>query len=266
MAINSRIQASSADPAIATARRRSAKGGDITLKSGKTSGVAINIANTGQLLSLLDPAAPGPGGKVTILATGASSVANVNGKIVADRGTIDIRHTGDAGQINLEGPGASDAVDAHGDVIKVAALGNDGVLTIGNGLLSADTTLKLYANSSNGTVNFIANVTLTGASSKIIAGDTVKVFDSVVVTIGMSPADIYTNHAHYSSSNGGDGTTTGKFMSSGFPAVTTHPGATPPPFDDLPPPGTLTTNGTSSTKVMHQDSVNHERHDDEHKG
>ena len=268
VAINSRIQASSADPAIATARRRSAKGGDITLKSGKTSGVAINIANTGQLLSLLDPAAPGPGGKVTILATGASSVANVNGKIVADRGTIDIRHTGDAGQINLGGPGASDAVDAHGDVIKVAALGNDGVLTIGTGLLSADTTLKLYANSSNGTVNFIANVTLTGASSKIIAGDTVKVFDSVVVTIGMSPADIYTNHAHYSSSNGGDGTTTGIFIPSGFigPAVTTHPGATPPPFDDLPPPGTPTTNGTSSTKVMYQDSVNHERHDDEHKG
>ena len=32
VAINSRIQASSADPAIATARRRSAKGGDITLK------------------------------------------------------------------------------------------------------------------------------------------------------------------------------------------------------------------------------------------
>src|SRR5207302_9001805 len=125
---------------------------------------------------------------------------------------------------------------------------------IGGGTLSADTTLKLYANSSNGTVNFIANVTLTGASSKIIAGDNVKVFDSVVVTIGMSPADIYTNHAHYSSSNGGDGTTTGIFIPSGFigPAVTTHPGATPPPFDDLPPPGTLTTNGTSSTNVKTQ--------------
>jgi len=142
----------------------------------------------------------------------------------------------------------------HADVLKVDALGTNGVLNIGGGTLSADTTLKLYANSSNGTVNFIANVTLTGASSKIIAGDTVKVFDSVVVTIGMSPADIYTNHAHYSSSNGGDGTTTGIFIPSGFigPAVTTHPGATPPPFDDLPPPGTLTTNGTSSTNVKTQ--------------
>jgi hypothetical protein len=73
------------------------------------------------------------------------------------------------------------------------------------------------------------------------------------VTIGVSPADIYTNHAHYSSSNGGDGTTTGIFTSSGFvgPAVTTHLGAAPPPFDDLPPPATpTTTSGTSSTNVI----------------
>src|SRR4029077_3225587 len=162
VAINSRVQASSADPAITTARRRSANGGNITLKSGKPSGVAINISNTGQLLSLLDAAAPGPGGKVTILATGANSSATVNGTLRADRGTIDIRHTGDAGQINLGGSGARDAVDAHADVIKVAALGNNGVLTIGNGVLSADTTLKLYSPGSNGTVNFVADVTLGG--------------------------------------------------------------------------------------------------------
>jgi hypothetical protein len=143
----------------------------------------------------------------------------------------------------------------HADVLKVGALGTNGVLNIGGiggGTLSADTTLKLYANSSTGTVNFTADVTLTGASTKIIAGDTVKVFDSVVVTIGMSPVDIYTNHAHYSSVNGGDGTTTGIFTSSGLvgPAVTTHLGVAPPAFDDLPPPATpTTTSGTSSTKI-----------------
>jgi len=49
--------------------RRSTSGGSITLKSGKTSGVAIKIANSGQLLSLLDAVAPGPGGKVVIQAT-----------------------------------------------------------------------------------------------------------------------------------------------------------------------------------------------------
>ena len=133
---------------------------------------------------MLDAAAPGPGGKVTILATGANSNANINGKITADRGTIDIRHSGDSGQIFLGGPGESDHIEAHADVIKVAALGNNGVLTVGNGLLSADTTLKLYSPGSNGTVNFVADVTLGGASTKIIAGNTVNIFNGVIVTIG----------------------------------------------------------------------------------
>jgi hypothetical protein len=215
VAINSRVQASSADPAITTARRRSANGGNITLKSGKPSGVAINISNTGQLLSLLDAAAPGPGGKVTILATGANSSARINGTLRADRGTIDIRHTGDAGQINLGGPGASDAIGVHGDVIKVAALGNNGVLTIGNGVLSADTTLKLYSPGSNGTVNFVADVTLGGASTKIIAGNTVNIFNGVVVTVGGNhPASVFTNNANYSGF-GGNGSRTGTFGGAG---------------------------------------------------
>jgi mannose-6-phosphate isomerase-like protein (cupin superfamily) len=215
VAINSRLQASSADPAITTARRRSANGGNITLKSGKPSGIAINISNTGEILSLLDATAPGPGGKVTILATGANSSVRVNGTLQADRGTIDIRHTGDAGQINLGGPGASDAADAHGDVIKVAALGNNGVLTIGNGMLSADTTLKLYSPGSNGTVNFIADVTLGGASTKIIAGNTVNIFNGVVVTVdGNHRASVFTNNANYSGF-GGNGSRTGTFAGMG---------------------------------------------------
>jgi hypothetical protein len=105
VAVNSRIEVSSANPATAKLRRRSARDGNIALKSGKPSGVAINLGNTSELRWLLDAAAPGPGGKVTILATGASSVANVNGKIAADRGTIGIRHTGESGQIVLGGPG-----------------------------------------------------------------------------------------------------------------------------------------------------------------
>src|SRR5947208_15606788 len=104
------------------------------------------------------------------LATGANSSARVNGTLHADRGTIDIRRTGDAGQINLGGPGASDAIGAQGDVIKVAALGNNGVLTIRNGLLSTATTSNLYAQGSNGTVNFVADVTVGGASIMMLAG------------------------------------------------------------------------------------------------
>jgi mannose-6-phosphate isomerase-like protein (cupin superfamily) len=215
ISVSSRIQVSSADPSSITLRRRSARGGNIALKSGKPSGVAINLSNTSELLSLLDAAAPGPGGKVTILATGASSVANINGKIAADRGTIDIRHTGDSGQIVLGGPGQGDRIDAHADVIKVAALGNNGVLTVGNGLLSADTTLKLYSPGSNGTVNFVADVTLGGASTKIIAGNTVNIFNGVVVTVGGShPASVFTNNANYTGF-GGNGSRTGTFGGAG---------------------------------------------------
>ena len=42
--------------------------------------------------------------------------------------------------------------------------GANGVLNIGGGMLSADTTLKLYASGSNGQLNFVSNVTLGGNS------------------------------------------------------------------------------------------------------
>ena len=215
IAVNSRIEVSSADRGSAKLRRRSATGGNIALKSGKPTGVAINLSNTSELLSLLDAAAPGPGGKVTILATGANSTANISGKLVADRGTIDIRHSGDSGQISLGGPGESDHIEAHADVIKVGALGNNGVLTVGNGLLSANTTLKLYSPGSNGTVNFVADVTLGGASTKIIAGNTVNIFNGVIVTIGgRAPASVFTNNANYTGF-GGNGSRTGTFAGAG---------------------------------------------------
>jgi hypothetical protein len=215
VAVNSRIEVSSADRDSAKLRRRSATGGNIALKSGKPTGVAINLSNTSELLSLLDAAAPGPGGKVTILATGANSTANISGKVVADRGTIDIRHSGDSGQISLGGPGESDHIEAHADVIKVGALGNNGVLTVGKGLLSADTTLKLYSPGSNGTVNFVADVTLGGASTKIIAGNTVNIFNGVIVTVGgKTPTSVFTNNANYTGF-GGNGSRTGTFKGAG---------------------------------------------------
>ncbi|MDQ6908489.1 MAG: hypothetical protein M3176_16820, partial [Chloroflexota bacterium] len=82
--VASTIQVSSADPAPSPTaapsppRRRSKTGGKISLTSNKAGGqagrqVAINISNTGQLLSLLDAASAGPGGQVVIKATGANS-------------------------------------------------------------------------------------------------------------------------------------------------------------------------------------------------
>jgi len=208
--VDNRIEVSSAPsqtpPPVV---RRSAKGGNINITSGKSTGVAINISSSAQLLALLDAAAPGPGGKITILATGATSHANVSGTVRTDRGTVDIRNTGSSGVINLTN------ADVRADVVKVGALGTNGTLNIGGGTLSADTTLKLYSPGSNGTVNFIADVTLGGAGAKIIAGNTVTIFNSVVVTIGGSKADVYTNHANYSDTFGGNGTTTGTFAGAG---------------------------------------------------
>ena len=89
------------------------------------------------------------------------------------------------------------------------------MLTIGNGMLSADTTLKLYSPGSNGTVNFVADVTLGGASTKIIAGNTVNIFNGVVVTVGGNhPASVFTNNANYSGF-GGNGSRTGTFGGAG---------------------------------------------------
>ncbi len=109
----------------------------------------------------------------------------------------------------------------HADVLKVGALGTNGVLNIGGGTLSADTTLELYASGSNGQLNFVSNVTLGGNSAKILAADSVTIFNNVVVTIGGSkPAAVYTDFvgevpkANYTGF-GGNGSTTGTFAGAG---------------------------------------------------
>ncbi|MEP6709582.1 MAG: hypothetical protein ABJB32_05565, partial [Verrucomicrobiota bacterium] len=120
------------------------------------------------------------------------------------------------------------------DVLKVGALGTNGVLNIGGGTLSADTTLKLYASGSNGQLNFTSNVTLGGNSAKILAADSVTIFDRVVVTIGGSnPADVYTGFsgdfpkANYTGF-GGNGSTSGTFAGAG--ANNPQPLSSAPPF------------------------------------
>jgi len=123
---------------------------------------------------------------------------------------------------------------AHADVLKVGALGTNGVLNIGGGSLSADTTLELYASGSNGQLKFLSNVTLGGNGAKILAANSVTIFDNVVVTIGGSkPADVYTGftgeipNANYTGF-GGNGSTTGTFAGAG--ANDPQPLSSAPPF------------------------------------
>ena len=116
---------------------------------------------------------------------------------------MDIRHTGNNGNISI-----NNAV-VCGDAVKVGAFGADGSLLVGGGQLTADTVLKLYAPGSNGTINFIADCTLTAGSQSVIAAGTVSIANNVIVTIGgAKPADVYTGF-------GGNGTTTGTFAGAG---------------------------------------------------
>lgn len=151
---------------------------------------SINIANSSQLLALLNSV--GNSGQVVIIASGNNGVANIGGTIQADKGEVDIRQTGTAGQTTL------DNATIHGDVVKISALGANGALNIGTGnVLNADTILKLYAIGSSGTLNFLSNVTLSSPAN-ILAANTITISPGVVVTINsVNKADVYTNNPNY---------------------------------------------------------------------
>ena len=194
--------------------------GNISIVSKKTSGTAITISNSGQLLSLLNSASPGKGGVITFSSDGGT-ISVAGGTVVADRGTVDIRNNGANGMIYLTN------ANIRGDTVKVGAFGAGGQLLIGGGTISADTALKLYAGSSSGQVRFTDNVTLGGSGTKAIAGMTVTVAPTKVVTIGgAAPATIYTNSPNYSGS-GGNGTSSGTFGGQG---ATTKPFVLRPAF------------------------------------
>jgi hypothetical protein len=121
--------------------------------------------------------------------------------------------------------------NAHADVLKAGVFGTNGVLNIGGGSLSADTTLKLYAPGSNGQLNFVSNVTLGGNGAKILAANSVTIFNNIVVTIGgPNPVDVFTNNANYTGF-GGNGTTTGTFAGAG--ANDPQPLGNAPPFNPV---------------------------------
>ena len=240
--VDSTIQVSSDDPVPNQTPpppvRRSAQGGNINLTSGKDSGVAINVTNSAQLLALLNGSAPGPGGTITILATGASSQANVSGIVHADRGVVDVRNTGDNGEINIApisvGQAAgSNTIDMRADIVKIGALGTTGMLTIGAGTISADTILQLYAGGSNGTLKFIADVTLSSGTAMHLAANTITILPNITVTINGDggPANVYTNNPDYSGF-GGTNPSNGTFGGNGANAPQPLPSA--PPFG--PPP------------------------------
>ncbi|MFN2509504.1 MAG: hypothetical protein ABR589_12120, partial [Chthoniobacterales bacterium] len=136
--------------------------------------------------------------------------------------------------------GTSSSLDIRGDVVKVATFGDNGVLRIGGGSISADTTMQLYAEGSMGQVVFVADVSLNGNSTKSIAGFIVTILQDVEVNIGGSKATVYVGkdengnyNANFSELNGGNGSTNGTFTGMGInplqdfasrPSIGPHPG------------------------------------------
>jgi hypothetical protein len=160
-------------------------GGGITLQSL----LGISISSTAQLQTLLD--SMGNSGNIIILADNDTTLG-VSGTVQATQAEVDIRHNGATGITSL------DNATIHGDVVKISALGTNGVLNIGTGnVLNADTILKLYATGSNGTLNFLSNVTLSSPTN-ILAANTINISTGVVVTINsVNQAEVYTNHPNY---------------------------------------------------------------------
>jgi hypothetical protein len=121
----------------------------------------------------------------------------------------------------------------RGDIVKAAALGPNGILTIGaNTNIQADSILKLYANASNGQVIFNGSCTINGGTMNIIAANLVQINGTAtVVDVQGHMADIFTNIPNYTGSGGNNMPGTGMFGGLG---ATTHLAAPPPPIG---PPG-----------------------------
>ena len=216
--VNSRVQVASDD---ASSSRISASGGSINVASFRSGGNGIVISNSGELLSLLNAATPGAGGRINIETANSNILVN-GGRIIATRGAVTLLAPGVGNRITLNN------ATIMGDTVRIGAIGNNGQLVINGGKLSADTTLKLYGGSTNGSITFTGNTQLNGATSqKILSAQTVTVQNGVQVNVGGTrTADIYTNVPNYTGS-GGNSSTTGTFTGAG--AATFSPSGTPGP-------------------------------------
>jgi hypothetical protein len=234
------------------------------LRSRATSGTGIQIQNSSQLLALADTAGTKAhvliqtqGGGV-VIAGGAEITANsTNG---ADQARVEIHSNGGpvtVGDVGGTGPPAviqavggileidtqNAAVDGivnlynstlAADTLRIRAYGPNGQLNIHGGTLSAATQLKLYAGGSNGIVRFLNNTALnTGSGVNAIAAKTIRVDDSVVVTVNGGRLKLFGDNLQFNEINGGDDSTSGYFTGSGAPSpadVEAFNSANKPPF------------------------------------
>ena len=151
--------------------RESASGGTILLQSNLTTGSGITIGANGQLLSLLNPSAPGPGGSITLSTMGAD--ITVNGTVEADRGTITMDQTDPAGSTPLI---TIDGATLTSEILNVMGAGDVNIGLTNPATINAVTILLSAANNLNwsgGTL--IATATNSDGNVTISAGQAIDV-------------------------------------------------------------------------------------------
>jgi FecR protein len=197
---------------------------DIVNGTGSTAGGSIgsdatinvtttNISDGGALDATIDNISGSIGGKATINMN-VSGTANVTGdatfEILGSNGAVSgaaINFNGGSyavggtflGVIDGDGAITFNNSSIRADIVKVGVFGTNGTLTIGGGAISANTLLKLYAPGNNGTLNFVANVTLSSGTAANLAAKTITIQPSVLVTIAGNggPANIFTSNPNY---------------------------------------------------------------------
>ncbi|HOV90294.1 MAG TPA: hypothetical protein PKW07_06230 [Syntrophorhabdaceae bacterium] len=192
------------------------KAGSITLNNGNTDpdSIAIEIKNTGQILALINSASytKADAGRTKVDLTSAGGRIKIDGltvsgenygkNIVADYGDLNIVNNGTKGVIDiLSGAGL------QADIMKIGALGTEGVLNIYAGSrMDANTQIKLFGGQlSGGAVVFggSGNVYLTSPAI-LISADKVQVNTGVNVNTGAVAADVYANKRYWTPVQGGD--------------------------------------------------------------
>jgi hypothetical protein len=157
------------------------------------------------------------------------------------------------GTIDGDGVITFSNASVRADVVKVGVFGTNGTLTIGGGAISANTALNLYAPGRNGTLNFVANVTLSSGTAANLAAKTITIQPSVVVNVAGNggPGNIFTSNPNYNFTPGPSyigppgNPSNGSFGGNG--AFDPQPLANAPSFGGAPAPSSSTANAVAQT-------------------
>ncbi len=175
-------------------------------------GIALTNTNNGQIRVTQSTLNAGQGINLTganqIVIEDSSQLQALTDIVMQGSSTATLNITGSTiksatGQILLDQFSAItiESSQLMASVLKARVISPNGVLMISNSTLNAGSLLRLYAEGSNGTVEFVGNVTLKGNTIDI-AGNTVQVDANGHVTTGQNTT-VYANTHNYNKQNYG---------------------------------------------------------------